>query len=145
MKDRRINDWLTLVDQEVRVTLASLLAQAVHDAIEFRNLPINGENFLAWVDRYQAQLVVLAAQIVWSEGVERALTTVEQSSGNNHAPLVESLQLVESTLNVLADSVLHEQPPVRRKKLEHLVSNTLFCLHYVVQILFVFIGDNSSC
>jgi dynein heavy chain 1 len=122
MKDRRINDWLTLVDQEVRVTLASLLAQAVQDAVEFRTLPINSANFLDWVDRYQAQLVVLAAQIVWSEGVERALATVEQSGGSNLAPINDALLLVEGTLNVLADSVLHEQPPVRRKKLEHLVS-----------------------
>lgn len=32
------------------------------------------------------------------------------------------LKQVEDTLNVLADSVLHEQPPVRRRKLEHLIT-----------------------
>ena len=32
------------------------------------------------------------------------------------------LAQVDATLNVLADSVLHEQPAVRRKKLEHLIT-----------------------
>ena len=36
-------------------------------------------------------------------------------------PLQDVLSIVEATLNVLADSVLQEQPPIRRKKLEHLV------------------------
>ena len=75
-----------------------------------------------WVDRYQAQLVVLAAQISWSECVEKALQTIEQKGGGNFGPTEEVLLIMEATLNVLADSVLHEQPPVRRKKLEHLVT-----------------------
>ena len=38
------------------------------------------------------------------------------------APLQDVLNIVEATLNVLADSVLQEQPAIRRKKLEHLVN-----------------------
>ena len=37
------------------------------------------------------------------------------------SPLEKELRVVEATLNVLADCVLQEQPPVRRRKLEHLV------------------------
>ena len=70
----------------------------------------------------QAQLVVLASQIAWSESVDGALCQIEQKGGSDLAPVETVLQVVESTLNVLADSVLHEQPPVRRRKLEHLVS-----------------------
>lgn len=40
-------------------------------------------------------------------------------------PLQQTLTQVEATLNVLADSVLQEQPLLRRKKLEHLVSKLL--------------------
>jgi len=47
---------------------------------------------------------------------------MEQRGDGDMAPLSGVLQILEATLNVLADSVLHEQPPVRRKKLEHLVS-----------------------
>lgn len=68
---------------------------------------------------FQAQLVVLSAQIDWSENVETALTTIAGS--NNMAPLQAVLTNVEATLNLLADTVLMEQPPIRRKKLEHLV------------------------
>ena len=66
---------------------------------------------------------MLAAQISWSEDVEKALQAVETGGGGSVEPVQQVLQVVESTLNVLADSVLHEQPPVRRKKLEHLVSD----------------------
>jgi dynein heavy chain 1 len=70
----------------------------------------------------QAQLVVLAAQISWSESLEKALQTIEQSgNASDLGPTKGVLEVVEATLNVLADSVLHEQPPVRRRKLEHLV------------------------
>lgn len=66
----------------------------------------------------QAQLVVLSAQIAWSENVESALN----GGGGDNSPLQSVLANVEVTLNVLADSVLMEQPPLRRRKLEHLVS-----------------------
>ena len=70
---------------------------------------------------FQAQLVVLAAQIAWSESCEKALQTTEQKGGKDLSYVQEVLASVESTVNVLADSVLHEQPPVRRKKMEQLV------------------------
>ena len=70
----------------------------------------------------QAQLVVLASQISWSESVDGALQTISTKDPNDLGPLSAVLESVESTLNILADSVLYEQPPVRRRKLEHLVS-----------------------
>jgi dynein heavy chain 1 len=65
--------------------------------------------------------VVLAAQISWSESCESALQTIA-SKPSDLGPLEKVLKVVEATLNVLADSVLQEQPPVRRRKLEHLVT-----------------------
>lgn len=64
--------------------------------------------------------MVLSAQIAWSENVEAALSSIGGSGDS--APLQSVLSNVEVTLNVLADSVLMEQPPLRRRKLEHLVS-----------------------
>lgn len=64
--------------------------------------------------------MVLSAQIAWSENVENALSNV--GGGGDVGPLQSVLSNVEVTLNVLADSVLMEQPPLRRRKLEHLVS-----------------------
>lgn len=75
----------------------------------------------------QAQIVVLAAQILWSEDVEAALHQTSSNASVKLAPLERVLTQVEGTLTVLADSVLQEQPPLRRRKLEHLV-NTVFLL-----------------
>ena len=114
----KINQWLSLVE-EMRITLATLLAKAVEGIAHFSSGTIDPVQYLEWVDKYQVQLVVLAAQIAWSTNVENSLTTMNGSSDD--APIKGVLKIVENTLNVLADSVLQEQPPVRRKKLEHLV------------------------
>lgn len=81
------------------------------------------ENYLMRIFVTQAQLVVLSAQIAWSENVESALNGMGGVGDNS--PLHSVLANVEVTLNVLADSVLMEQPPLRRRKLEHLVSKNL--------------------
>ncbi|XP_055612109.1 dynein heavy chain, cytoplasmic isoform X2 [Uranotaenia lowii] len=116
----KINEWLTLVEKEMRFTLASYLAQAVQDIKQFKD-EIDAQKYMEWCDKYQAQIVVLAAQILWSEDVEAALQQSSDNPGNKN-PLNRVLTTVESTLNVLADSVLQEQPALRRKKLEHLIN-----------------------
>ncbi len=79
---------------------------------------MNGDAFIDWVDRYQAQIVVLAVQISWSEDVECALQKMEKLQPGDDQELRFVLNAVEATLQILADSVLQEQPAVRRKKLE---------------------------
>jgi len=122
LSNPKINQWLTLVEKEMRLNLATLLAQSVEEITQFDSENIDPGQYLQWVDRYQAQLVVLSSQIAWSSSVEAALQTLlNQSPPHDMTPLQNTLKIVESTLNVLADSVLQEQPPVRRRKLEHLV------------------------
>uniref|UniRef100_A0A2P2HXP1 Dynein heavy chain, cytoplasmic n=1 Tax=Hirondellea gigas TaxID=1518452 RepID=A0A2P2HXP1_9CRUS len=116
VENPKINEWLTMVEKEMRVTLATNLAAAVVDIKQLKHNGNNTNAYMEWCDRYQAQLVVLAAQISWSEDVEAALLTGVSSSLNT------VLQQVEDTLALLADSVLQEQPPLRRKKLEHLIN-----------------------
>ncbi|CAN7982336.1 unnamed protein product [Ixodes hexagonus] len=118
----KINEWLSLVEKEMRVTLAKRLASAVAESAPFKQGTINHDDYMAWTDRYQSQIVVLAAQISWSEDVEAALQAMDKAPQDGAAPLEEVLRSVEHTLNVLADSVLQEQPPLRRKKLEHLIT-----------------------
>lgn len=141
MEHPKINEWLTLVEQEMRVTLASSLAQAVQDIKQFKDA-IDPKLFMQWVDKSQAQIVVLAAQILWSEDVEAALLKMngEQQKG----PLEKVLQSVENTLNVLADSVLQEQPALRRKKLEHLVSTDFLICRKHTHYKTAFRGDSVS-
>lgn len=75
MEHPKINEWLSLVEKEMRVTLASSLTQAVQDIKQFKD-GIDPKLFMEWCDKYQAQIVVLAAQIFWSEDVEAALSKV---------------------------------------------------------------------
>ncbi|KDR21358.1 dynein heavy chain, cytoplasmic isoform X7 [Zootermopsis nevadensis] len=118
----KINEWLSLVEGQMRFTLASSLAQAVQDIKQFKDGAIDRQAYMHWCDKYQAQIVVLAAQILWSEDVEAALHQISTAGDQKMPPLERVLSQVETTLNVLADSVLQEQPPLRRKKLEHLIN-----------------------
>ena len=117
--DRKINEWLTHVEREVSLTLARLLAQSVKDISKFSGGDVDQNLYIKWVDSYQAQLIVLSAQIAWSQSVEGGLVSIQEKG--DRSKLQGALSTVETTLNVLADSVLQEQPPVRRRKLEHLV------------------------
>ncbi|XP_063237430.1 dynein heavy chain, cytoplasmic isoform X2 [Bacillus rossius redtenbacheri] len=118
----KINEWLTLVESQMRVTLASSLSQAVQDIKQFKDGAIDPQAYMLWCDKYQAQIVVLAAQVLWSEDVEAALHQASGAGDQRTGPLERVLQQVETTLNILADSVLQEQPPLRRRKLEHLIN-----------------------
>ncbi|CAH0758045.1 unnamed protein product [Diatraea saccharalis] len=116
IENPKINSWLSMVEREMRVTLACRLKDAVGDVKQFKDGNVDPQKFIEWCDKYQAQIVVLAAQILWSEDVEAAL-----ASGGGDG-LKRVLAHVENMLNILADSVLQEQPPLRRKKLEHLIN-----------------------
>ena len=49
----KINDWLTHVEKEMRVTLARLLEAAVKQMYSFRSGSIDNEQYMSWVDTYQ--------------------------------------------------------------------------------------------
>jgi dynein heavy chain 1 len=70
-------------------------------------------------------LVVLSAQISWCDSVENGLKLIEAdpslAEDNEQNPLSTALANVENTLKLLADSVLHDQSIIRRRKLEHLI------------------------
>ncbi|BHF62050.1 Cytoplasmic dynein 1 heavy chain 1 [Sparganum proliferum] len=119
-----INDWLRLLEQEMRVSLATYLARAVTELQQMTSAAnLEKTGFLTWLDKYQAQLVVLASQICWSEAVEGALASMngQPAASKDKSPIAACLKSVETMLTVLADTVLYEQPPVRRRKLEHLI------------------------
>ena len=118
----KINEWLTLLEREMRITLGKLLASSVAEIAPFRTGNIDIDKFVEWLDKYQSQIITLSAQISWSEYVENTLLQINSQNLRTNEMLENVLQSVESTLTVLADSVLQEQPPLRRKKLEHLIT-----------------------
>jgi dynein heavy chain 1 len=118
----KVNEWLTQIEKEIRVTLAQHLADSVRDIRQFKEGVIDQPAFMSWCDEHPAQVVVLAAQIMWSEDVEAALQDVSTAGDKSLAPVQRVLNRVESTITVLADSVLREQSDLRRRKLEHLIN-----------------------
>jgi dynein heavy chain 1 len=119
----KINDWLTILENEMRVSLALLLNDAVTELEGIYNAEeMSSEDFMNWIDRYPAQLVVLAAQTTWTQSVDKALTTVSESTDGNQEPLLHSIELVERNLNILADAVLLDLNIIKRRKCEHLVT-----------------------
>ena len=120
MEHPRINEWLEEVESSMRITLAKFLFAAVSDNKELKAASDSGmmdeEKFLAWCDKFPAQIVVLAASVSWTEEVESCFTGGEAEKG-----LQRTIETIDSLLGMLSKLVLLEQPPIRRKKLEHLM------------------------
>lgn len=50
----KINEWLTLVEKEMRVTLAKLLAESVTEVTTFnKGTSVDLNQYISWIDRYQ--------------------------------------------------------------------------------------------
>lgn len=112
----KINDWLTKLESEMKVSLAQLLAKAYADLELFYNSPdgLDATRFLAWIDQYPAQLVVLAVQVGWTSLVEGAFASRKSLEG--------PLSVVLRGLDALADTVLSDLAPIQRRKCEHLIT-----------------------
>lgn len=130
----KVYEWLTLIEKEIRLTLALRLGEAVTNSELFKQETIDHGTFVEWCDKYQTQIVVLSVQIVWSKDIETALHHSQEHYNNENdsasklTPLENVLTQIETVLNflVLVDFVLQKQPPLRRKKLEYLV-----CVYYI--------------
>jgi dynein heavy chain 1 len=112
----KINDWLARIEYSMRLSLAQLLCDSVDELQTFygtgATLPI--DRFIAWVEKFPAQLVTLAVQVAWTVSIE---TTFEASHSLN-----KPLDIIKQSLDLLADIVLTELSPVTRKKCEHLIT-----------------------
>ncbi|BGP13270.1 hypothetical protein JCM10213_004960 [Rhodosporidiobolus nylandii] len=112
----KINDWLSKLESEMKVSLAQLLARSYADLQAFYEDPagLDRQRFLAWIEAYPAQLVVVAVQIGWTSLVEGALNAGKSLEG--------PLSVVLRGLDVLADTVLGDLAPTQRRKCEHLIT-----------------------
>ena len=51
----KINEWLGLVEKQMRITLATSLAVSVEDVKAFHTTDIDVVAFMEWVDKYQVR------------------------------------------------------------------------------------------
>lgn len=109
----RINDWLQALEAEMKHTLARQLASSLAHFSKMNIQTMTTDDYVEWLDKYPTQVITLTAEIWWCDEMEKTL------AAGKGAEVVE--QAVTKTLELLADSVLKEQPPIRRKKMEALV------------------------
>ena len=130
IKMPRINDWLTALETNMKLSLAELLAEAVTDFTAiFGSKELDLQSFKEYVAKYPAQIVVLATQVVWTTVVQKAL----DAGGSNLRSLYEQEVKV---LTLLAATVLGEMEPIERKKCEHLITEFVHqrdCIHKLVE------------
>lgn len=56
----KINEWLTLVEKEMRVTLAKLLAESVTEVTSFnKGTAVDLSQYINWIDRYQVGIEII--------------------------------------------------------------------------------------
>ncbi|KAI4149876.1 MAG: hypothetical protein L6R39_002408 [Caloplaca ligustica] len=112
----KINDWLAALENNMRTTLAELLADAV---TSFQNasdqIKEGPQALMEYVSHYPAQVVVLATQVVWTDSVNAALDEGGSRLQELHGRQVEMLER-------LATIVLGDLDLVTRKKCEHLIT-----------------------
>lgn len=113
----KINDWLTQLELEMKYSLGAHL-QTCHSSLA-ELLQMDASNLsmqvlLDWIQQCPAQLAVLAVQIEFTAQIEGCL-----SSGNRPDA---ALDLVLRCLDILADAVLTDLPPLERRKTEHIIT-----------------------
>ncbi|KAL7751554.1 dynein heavy chain [Sorochytrium milnesiophthora] len=115
----KINDWLALLEKEMKHTLADLVqeAHAELSRIYFAET-LTLDNVTPLLDKYPAQVVVLVFQILWTDAVERSWS----GGSAQKTSLGASLGYVERILTLLADAVLSDITAIRRRKCEHLIT-----------------------
>ncbi|KAJ5945842.1 hypothetical protein N7454_002681 [Penicillium verhagenii] len=116
VKTPRINDWLSALENNMKLTLAELLGEAVEQFDTLYNAPeVDRTAFNDFLANYPAQIVVLASQVVWTNAVHKSL-----EDGGANLPALHESQI--RVLELLAATVLGELDAITRKKCEHMIT-----------------------
>ncbi|KAJ5973393.1 hypothetical protein N7481_010603 [Penicillium waksmanii] len=116
LKTPRINDWLTALENNMKLTLAELLAEAVEQFDTLYNATeVDRTAFSDFLANYPAQIVVLASQAVWTNSVQKSL----EEGGTNLSALYDAEVRI---LELLAATVLGDLDAIARKKCEHMIT-----------------------
>ncbi|KAL1836345.1 hypothetical protein VTJ49DRAFT_5263 [Mycothermus thermophilus] len=121
VKTPRINDWLALLENGMKATLAELLAEAVDEfGPIFGGETVDKDALIQFMGRYPSQIVVLATQVVWTTAVDQALA--EGGGARLQALFDREVQV----LRLLAETVLGDLEVLMRKTCEQLITE---CVH----------------
>jgi dynein heavy chain 1 len=113
VSERKINEWLSDLELEMKLSLAEELKNCTASFFAvFQD--VEKSKFLSWVEQFPMQLVVVAAQIVWTSFIEKSL-----SAGDTPTFVLHQIDLI---LSILADSVICDLSRNTRRKCEHLIT-----------------------
>ncbi|KAI2637206.1 cytoplasmic dynein heavy chain [Hypomontagnella submonticulosa] len=116
----KINDWLALLENGMKATLAELLAEAVEAYTPiFESNDISQSALNDFMAAFPSQIVVLATQVVWT-------TAVEQSLNKGGSTLQSLFEREVQVLRLIAETVLGDLEVIQRKKCEALITE---CVH----------------
>ena len=115
IKFPKINDWLAALENNVRLTLAEMLVEAVAQFEPFMTGAVESTLFEGYLGAYPAQLVVLGTQVTWTMLVQQAL----ERGGTSLTSIYDSEIRI---LNLLAATVLRDLDSITRRKCEHLIT-----------------------
>lgn len=77
--DSTIYVWLNAIEERMQSTLAIDLNTAI-DQLELLDRVEQHKEFMEWIEKFPAQLVLLSMQISWSHKVEDSLDTKQGAS-----------------------------------------------------------------
>lgn len=118
-EEKSVKDWLKELESKMQTTLALLLQEAVSsDSFTTeRSLDDSArKEFVEWVKKFPAQVMILATQVNWSMSVDSILSR-EGSQGLN-----QILSVLEWKLEAMAMTVLEDLAADTRKKSEQLIT-----------------------
>jgi dynein cytoplasmic 1 heavy chain len=117
-RNPKINDWLSALEHEMKQSLAALTAGSIQEFSALFQATFDRTQFLAFLDRFPAQVVVLATQVVWTQSIEAVLS--KQVSTQQQLKLVHDQ--IMHVLQALAETVLLDLEVIQRKKCEQLIT-----------------------
>jgi len=116
-----VKQWLKKLEDGMQITLAKLLQNAVNEDVSSSSALATDEgknNFVEWTKKFPGQVMILAALVKWSTGVNDGLL----SDGKSEEALTSVLQGINAKLEVMAESVLLNLPHGDRQKFEQLIT-----------------------
>ncbi|KPI38240.1 Dynein heavy chain, cytoplasmic [Cyphellophora attinorum] len=115
----KINDWLTALDNNVKATLAELLAEAFTEFESiFQSPELNVDQFVGYLTKFPTQIAILGAQAVWTKLVQTSL----EAAGADLSKLYDAEVRI---LEMLAESVLQDLPALTRRKCEQFITEAV--------------------
>ena len=119
--DPRVNAWLSATEAAMKASLIAQLDAALGSSgtmMSSSGGALDVDKYVAWVDQYAAQIVLLASGVKWSSDVDAALAARKAQPDALNA----SITRVLAVLSVLASKVMTPLSTERRSKYEQLIT-----------------------